>query len=49
MEPDVLDHLYTVTKGNHTDYINPTTDGLVSFGSIQSVEEDSVDYFNNWK
>jgi hypothetical protein len=37
MEPDVLDHLYIVTKGNHADYINPTMDGSISWRSIQSV------------
>jgi hypothetical protein len=31
MEPDVLDHMYSVTKGNCTYYINPIVDGSVSW------------------
>jgi len=31
MEPDLLDHLYIVTKGNCTYYLNPTMDGSINW------------------
>jgi hypothetical protein len=49
MENDALDHLYTLTTRKQADYINPTTDGLVSWWSIQSRGEDSEVTFDNWQ
>jgi hypothetical protein len=49
MEEDTLDHLYTLTTGKHTYYINPTTDGAVSWHNIQFSGEDSELEFDNWK
>jgi hypothetical protein len=37
MEPDVLDHLYTVTKGNRADYINPIAWMVQSVGEVFSL------------
>jgi hypothetical protein len=34
MESDALDQLYTITAGARLDYINPTTDGSVSWRSL---------------
>jgi len=41
MESEDLDQLYTIIVEMRPDYINPTTDGYVSWRSIQSTEEDS--------
>jgi hypothetical protein len=41
MEGEDLDQLYTITEGTRDNYINPTTDGSVSWRSIQSVDKDS--------
>jgi hypothetical protein len=49
MEGEELDELYTVTTGTRDDYINPTTDGSVSWRSIQSVDEDSKLAFDSWQ
>ena len=34
-EPNILDQLYQITAGNREDYINPTTDGSISWRSVQ--------------
>jgi hypothetical protein len=47
MDPDFLDHMYTMTKGNCADYINPTTDGSVNWKTIQSIKKDSEATFEN--
>jgi hypothetical protein len=47
MEPNVLDHMYTVTKGNPVDYINPIMDGSISWRSIHYVGEYSKEAFEN--
>ena len=49
MEGEDLDQLYTVTIGTRDDYINPTTDGSVSWRSIQSVDEDSELALDSWQ
>lgn len=49
LELDVLEKLYHLTVGKCFDYINPTTNGFVSWRSIQSVDRDSKASFNEWK
>jgi hypothetical protein len=49
MEGEDLDQLYTVIVGIREDYINPTADGLVSWRSIQSANEDSKLAFHSWQ
>jgi hypothetical protein len=49
MDSEALDQLYIVTAGTRPDYINPIAYGLVSWGSIQSVDEDSEAVFDSWK
>jgi hypothetical protein len=49
MEGEDLDQLYAVTTGMREDYINPTTDGSVSWRSIQSADEDSELAFDSWQ
>jgi hypothetical protein len=49
MEGEDLDQLYTVTTGTRNDYINPTSDGSVSWRSIQSTDEDSELDFDSWQ
>jgi hypothetical protein len=44
-----LIQLYALTVGKRHDYINPTVDGSVSWKSVQSVDEDSEEAFNDWK
>jgi hypothetical protein len=49
MESEALDQLYTIKEGMRLDYLNPTTDRLVSWRSIQFVHEDSEETFENWQ
>ena len=49
MEPNVLDHLYPMTKGNRANYINPIADGSINWQSIQFVGEDLEVAFENWQ
>jgi hypothetical protein len=48
MEGEDLDQLYTVTTRTRDNYINPTTNGSVSWRSIQSTAEDSKFPFDSW-
>jgi len=45
MEGDTIDQLYHLTTGRWADYINPTTDELVSWWSINSFYGDSEEAF----
>jgi hypothetical protein len=47
MEPNLLDHMYILTKGNSAYYINPTADGSINWQSIQFAREDSEEDFEN--
>jgi hypothetical protein len=49
MEGEYLDQLYMITSGTRNDYINPTSDGSVSWRSIQLTDEDSELDFDSWK
>jgi hypothetical protein len=49
MESEALDQLYTITTSMRPDYINPTTDGSVSWRNIQSTNEDPEATFDGWK
>jgi hypothetical protein len=49
MKGEDLDQLYTVTIGTREYYINPIADGLLSWISIHSVNEDSELAFDSWK
>jgi hypothetical protein len=41
MESDSLNQLYTIKIRMRMDYINPTTDGSISWRYIQSTDHDS--------
>jgi hypothetical protein len=49
MEPDILDQLYTVTIGKWVDYINPTTDGSVSWQKYSICGRGLRGNFENWQ
>jgi hypothetical protein len=49
MEGGDLDQLYVITAGMREDNINPTTDGSVSWRSIQSANGDLELTFDSWQ
>ena len=47
-EGDYLDHIYNIMSLQY-DYINPTSDGNLSWQSVISCTSDSGDAFKNWQ
>ena len=45
---DHIDHIYNITSAGD-DYINPTTNGKMSWHSVSSCTSDSGEALQNWK
>jgi hypothetical protein len=48
MQSSVIENIYKIT-GCREDYINPTTDGELSWRSVKSYDMDSEDAMDRWK